>query len=309
MLMKMMNIFKKRKILVTHPGGFHSDDLFATAVLDILLDGHVKIIRTRDSEIIKKGDFIYDVGGIYDPDKNRFDHHQKEGSGQRENGIPYASFGLVWKKYGEQICGSKEVADRIDRKLVQPIDASDNGFDISKPLISGITRRGVDKLFLDQAPTWKEERKNIDKIFIKQSKEVKKFLLREIKISKDEEEGCQIILERYKNASDKRIIIFDISLPRNLYQDTLAMLPEPIYVIMPTGSERSWKIEAIIKSVGTKESRKPFPESWRGLTNKDEKLKEVTGVLDVIFCHKSGFTMQTVSKESAVALAEKALIA
>lgn len=305
----MMNIFKKRKILVTHPGGFHADDLFATAVLDILLDGHVKIIRTNNPEVIARADFVYDIGLVYDPEKNRFDHHQKGGAGQRENGVPYASLGLVWKKYGEQICGSKEVADRIDRKLVQPIDASDNGFDISKPLISGIKRSGVDKLFLDQAPTWKEERKNIDKIFIKQSKEVKKFLLREIKISKDEEEGSKIILNAYNNTIDKRIIIFDISLPRNLYQDTLAMLPEPIYAVIPTGNDKPWKIEAIIKSVGTKESRKPFPESWRGLTNKDEKLKEVTGVLDAIFCHKSGFVMQTVSKESAVALAEKALIA
>lgn len=306
---KKMNVFKRRKILVTHPGGFHADDLFATAVLSIVFDGHVKIIRTSDPEIIAKADFVYDIGLVYDPETNRFDHHQKEGAGQRENGIPYASFGLVWKKYGEQICGSKEVADRIDRKIVQSIDASDNGVDISKPIFPGINRRGVEKLFLDEAPTWKEDRKNIDNIFIKQSKEVKKFLLREVKISKDEEEGCQIIMNGYRNASDKRIIILDISLPRNLYQDTLAMLPEPVYALMPGGDNKSWKIEAIIKSIGTKESRKPFPENWRGLTNGDERLQAVTGVSDVIFCHRNGFTMQAVSKESAIALAEKALIA
>lgn len=304
-----MKIFKKRKILVTHPGGFHADDLFAAATLSIVLDGRVKIIRTNDPEIIAKGDAVFDIGLINSPEIDRFDHHQKGGAGERENGLPYASFGLVWKKYGEQICGSKKVADRIDRKIVQPIDASDNGVDISKPLFDGIVRRGVEKVFMDKIPTWKEKGLNIDKIFTEQVKEVKKFILREVKISKDEEEGNQIIIDSYNKSQDKRIVVLDISLPRNLYQDSLASFPEPIYVIMPTGDGNSWKVEAVIKNIGTKESRKPFPENWRGLRNKDDSLKEVTGISDVIFCHKSGFTMQAVSKESALALAEKALIA
>lgn len=303
-----MKIFKKRKILVTHPGGFHADDLFAAAILSIVFDGCIKIIRTNDPEIIAKGDAVFDIGLISNPEIDRFDHHQKGGAGERENGLPYASFGLVWKKYGEQICGSKKVADRIDRKIVQPIDASDNGVDISKPLFDGIVRRGVEKVFMDKIPTWKEKGLNIDKIFTEQVKEVKKFILREVKISKDEEEGNQIIVDSYNKSQDKRIVVLNISLPRSLYQDSLARLPEPIYVIMPAGDGNTWKVEAVIKNIGTKESRKPFPENWRGLTNKDDSLKEVTGISDVIFCHKSGFTMQAVSKESAMALAEKALM-
>ncbi len=304
----MMNIFKKRKLLVTHPGGFHADDLFAAAVLSIVFGDHIKIKRTNDPEIIAKGDAVFDIGLISNPEIDRFDHHQKGGAGERENGLPYASFGLVWKKYGEQICGSKEVANRIDKKIVQPIDASDNGVDISKPLFDGIVRRGVEKVFMDKIPTWKEKGFNIDNIFIEQVKEVKKFILREVKISKDEEEGNQIIIDSYNKSQDKRIVMLDVSLPRNLYQDSLASLPEPIYVIMPAGDGNTWKVEAVIKNIGTKESRKPFPEKWRGLTNKDDSLKEVTGISDVIFCHKSGFTMQAISKESALALAEKSLM-
>ena len=303
-----MKIFKKRKILVTHPGGFHADDLFAAAILSIVFDGCIKIIRTNDPEIIAKGDAVFDIGLISNPEIDRFDHHQKGGAGERENGLPYASFGLVWKKYGEQVCGSIKVADRIDRKIVQPIDASDNGVDISKPLFDGIVRRGVEKVFMDNIPTWKEKGLNIDKIFTEQVKEVKKFILREVKISKDEEEGNQIIVDSYNKSQDKRIVVLNISLPRSLYQDSLASLPEPIYVIMPAGDGNTWKVEAVIKNIGTKESRKPFPENWRGLTNKDDSLKEVTGISDVIFCHKSGFTMQAVSKESAMVLAEKALM-
>jgi uncharacterized UPF0160 family protein len=132
-----------RKKLITHDGSFHADDVFACATLALLLKKkgeRFKIIRTRDEEIIKKGDYAFDVGGIYDAEKNRFDHHQKGGAGKRlassrvegENGIEYSSFGLVWKKFGEEICGNKEVADFIEQKIVAPIDASDNGIDLCK---------------------------------------------------------------------------------------------------------------------------------------------------------------------------------
>ena len=69
-----MNTVKK---LVTHDGSFHTDDIFACATLSILLDKNkenFEVIRTRDEEIIKNGDYVFDLGGIYEPEKNRFDH-------------------------------------------------------------------------------------------------------------------------------------------------------------------------------------------------------------------------------------------
>jgi uncharacterized UPF0160 family protein len=147
-----MCIFKKRKICVTHNGTFHADDLFATATLSILNKGNIKIIRTRDPKIIAKGDYVYDVGGENDASKNHFDHHQRGGAGVRPNGIPYASFGLVWKAYGEQICGSKEIADRIENKIVQPIDATDEGFDIYTPKIKDVFPYSVEAIFLSEIP-------------------------------------------------------------------------------------------------------------------------------------------------------------
>ena len=64
--------------------------------------------RTRDEERITKADYVFDVGGIYDPSINRFDHHQPGGAGKRENDIPYAAFGLVWKTYGPILCENNE---------------------------------------------------------------------------------------------------------------------------------------------------------------------------------------------------------
>lgn len=305
-------IFKQKKILVTHPGGFHADDLFATAVLSIVLDGNIKIIRTRAPETIAKADFVYDVGGIYDPDTNRFDHHQKDGAGKRENGIPYSSFGVIWKKYGEQICGSKEVTDHVDKKVVQPIDASDNGVDISKPVFPDVFSYSVDSIFLSEIPTQKEDKNNMDKIFKRQTKKAITLLKREIKIAKDEIDGMNTILGYYNKSEDKRIVISDIDFPSYLLQDTLSRLPEPFYFIYPSFRNSKiigWKTEAIRKSPDTMESRKLFPESWRGLMEDSGKLKEVTGISDAQFCHRSGFFLTVGSKEGAITLAQKALIA
>jgi uncharacterized UPF0160 family protein len=114
--------------IVTHSSKFHTDDIFAVATLILVLgEENIEVVRSRDPEVIKTGDYVVDVGGEYNLDTKRFDHHQKGGAGQRENGIPYASFGLVWKHFGTQVSGSEEVMKRIDQQLVQPVDAGDNG--------------------------------------------------------------------------------------------------------------------------------------------------------------------------------------
>lgn len=304
-----MSIFNKKKILITHDGTFHADDLFASAVLYILNNGNVKIVRTRDPKIIAKGDYVYDVGGEYDPSLRRFDHHQKLGAGARENGIQYAAFGLVWKEYGEKICGSSEVSSRIDRSLVSAIDAIDNGMNVVTPIFEEVMPCGIDQAYLNYIPTWKESNKNIDEIFRKQVKEIAKFLVRKIEVVKVDVEGSNLLLDAYKKTEDKRIIITDTDFPRYLFQGTLSRLPEPIYLVYPSSHGNAWKVEAIRKNPNDISSRKLFPESWCGLLGNDPKLPEVTGVPDATFCHRGGFLVTVKSKEGAIALAQKALIA
>src|SRR5262245_29811405 len=124
---------KKKVKLVTHNGSFHADDVFAAATLELMLEKNgetYEITRTRDEEIIKSGDYVFDVGSEYDEAKNRFDHHQPGGAGKHANGAEYSSFGLVWKKFSESLCKSAEEAKIIEAKLVSPVDASDNGMDL-----------------------------------------------------------------------------------------------------------------------------------------------------------------------------------
>src|SRR3989344_7953949 len=89
--------------VITHNGDFHADDVFAMASLMLLHKNKIEIMRTRDEAIINKGaNYVIDVGGIYDDERNIFDHHQSGGAGERSSGIPYASFGLLWSTKGQR---------------------------------------------------------------------------------------------------------------------------------------------------------------------------------------------------------------
>src|SRR3990167_7769204 len=123
--------------IITHSGSFQADDIFAVAIL-LLAVGESEVIRTRDKDQIAAADYVVDVGMVYDPAQNRFDHHQPGGAGERPNGIPYASCGLVWKEFGEMLAGGKEEADLIDTNLMQPLDAHDNGVAIADDRFKGV---------------------------------------------------------------------------------------------------------------------------------------------------------------------------
>ena len=258
---------------------------------------------------MKTGDYVYDVGGEYDPKSNLFDHHQKGGAGNRENGIPYSSFGLIWKEYGEKICGSLDVAFEIDKKIVQPIDAIDNGIDVTTTIYKDVESYTINNITKAFYPTWDEEVKDVDKIFKQEVQKIIPLLEREIKVAQSNIKGEKIIMDDYNNAVDKRIIILSQPFHRFLVRDVLPKLEEPIYYICPSGHSLEWKVETVSTTSDTMESRKLFPESWRGFTDGDPKLREITGVDDIIFCHKSGYLLHVKSKESAIKLAEKALLA
>src|SRR3989338_10478532 len=176
--------------IVTHNASFHTDDVFAVATLQIFLkDVATEVIRTRDPEIIKTSDFIVDVGGIHDEKLKRFDHHQFGGAGERENKIPYASFGLVWKAYGEKITGNKSIADSIDKKLVQYVDAIDNGIDVSKSIFPDVDPYIIQNIAFAFSPTWKEKNYDTLEAFNTLVSLAKKLLEREIVVVTHKEDG------------------------------------------------------------------------------------------------------------------------
>ncbi len=297
----MSNTAKK---LITHYGSFHADDIFAAATLSLYFEKKgeaFEFIRTRDEEIIKSGDVVFDVGGVYDPAKDRFDHHQTGGAGKRDNGVEYASFGLVWKKFGMDLCGDQKVFDFIDKKLVAPIDAWDNGFDLYD-LRGEVSPYLLQHLFFAMYPTWKEDENTKDERFFKCVEIAKLVLSREIVQASDAVEAEEELLKAYNNTVDKRIIILDQNYP---FEFVFHNFPEPVFVVYPRKTDNTWGVKVVRSDPKTFSSRRDLPESWGGLQG--EEFQKITGVQDAIFCHRALFLCGAKSREGAITLAKKAL--
>lgn len=305
----------KKTIIATHNDVFHSDDVFAVAAILALLETTPAVpvvVRTRDKELIRKADFVVDVGGVYDAEKNLFDHHQDGGAGKRENGLPaapstaqagiaYASFGLVWLKFGEQIAGSEKVAALVDANLVIPIDAGDNGIDIYKKTFAAVVPYCVDDYIHNLRPTWQEGMDTLDERFLDAVAEAGRILKREIAHAKAQVDAEVLVRKAYQEATDKRLIILDAFFPN---EKTLSACPEPLFSVFPR-PDGSWNVKAIRDDTSSFHNRKDLPAEWAG--KRDAEFAGITGVSDAVFCHAGRFMAVARSRAGAIKLAELAL--
>jgi uncharacterized UPF0160 family protein len=251
---------------------------------------------------------VFDVGGIYDPEINRFDHHQIGGAGKRENRVPYAAFGLVWKKFGPLLCdGNEEIFQDIDRKLAQPIDAIDNGISISKPLEnSGIYEYGIHGIISAYQNTWKDalnEKRRFEH-FLKLVSFFEDILLHEIEHSRNRSEILEIIEDAYQKSENKEIIEVPYHIGVGEMVQGLHRYQEIKYVV--ARSNKNWKVMAMRKDPSTFSNRKSLPKSWAG--KRGEELQKVTGISDAVFCHNALWLIVAKTRLGAMQLAELALI-
>lgn len=66
------------KVIGTHDGKFHCDEVLACALLKLLPQySDATIKRTRNQTILDTCDVVVDVGGVFDPKNHRYDHHQR----------------------------------------------------------------------------------------------------------------------------------------------------------------------------------------------------------------------------------------
>jgi len=289
------------KKIVTHNGGFHADEVFAVASIQLYLGvENVEIIRTREQSVIDSADWVVDVGGVYDATRLRFDHHQN-GAPVRDNGIPYAAFGLVWQHIGEALSGSADVAAKMEEKLVMPIDADDVGlslYELNEKNINPVTLAGVVALFCPP----RDSGEDVDKAFLKVIDIARDLIEISIKKTKLKEVMRAAVKEKYLSTDDKRVIVFGNPTACSLLID----YPDTLLMINPSNLEGdSWSVVAVPVKKGSFETRISFPESWLGL--RDEELARASGVEDAIFCHKSGYMFKVGSKDGALEVARRCL--
>lgn len=282
--------------IATHNGNFHADDVFSIAALKNIFPAF-NLVRTRDLEVIGKADVVIDVGGIYDPETGRFDHHQRGGAGERENGIPYSSFGLVWKKYGLEICGgNQDVANSVDSSLVSTIDAIDCGH--VEGVSKGISLSQTISMF---NPTWEEE-SHYDVCFDEAVAFASRVLTRFIASASGGINAKSIVAKAIEQAEDPRVIVLEQYTP---WKRTVHALSEDaLFMVYPSDSGQ-WRIQTVPVEPGSFENRKSLPKAWAGLS--DKALQDVTQLDDAMFCHNGLFIGGAASFESTMKMAAMAL--
>src|SRR5689334_18627281 len=290
--------------VATHPGNFHADDVFAIAVLE-LVHGELEVVRTRDPEVQAAADLRVDVGGRSDPATGDFDHHQKGGAGERENGIRYASFGLVWRAHGEALAGSAEAAAAIDERLVCGVDANDVGQTLIEPLVGDIRPMSVSGVVAALNPSWDEELTPAeeDARFAQAVALARGMVEREIAGAAAFDRARGLVAAAIGRAEDPRVIELDSNMPWR--EAVITTAPEALYVVYPKSD--GWGSQAVPREVGSFENRLSFPADWRGRSGAD--LVAATGVPDAVFCHAAGFYASAGSREGIVALVSASIAA
>lgn len=257
----------------THSGKFHADDVFSAALL-LYLNPEIQIIRGNQVPEEFTG-IVFDIG------RGQYDHHQKD-SRIRENGIPYAAFGLLWETLGKEILG-EELAKTFDEDFVQPLDNNDNT-DEKNELAS---------LIGNFNPGW-DSRENQDEAFFQAVSVAGMILENKFERYRGNERAdrrAEEILKSNKEAEESRILILPEFIPcqRRLSETDIAFVVFPSnrggYCIQPQKKEYSLNYKC------------SFPVEWLG--KEKEELAAVTGLESAGFCHKGGFLMTTGTLEDA----------
>lgn len=308
-------------IIATHSGKFHADDVWATMVLDMVFPGS-ELIRTRDPAKIAQADFAVDVGGSWDPDAGRFDHHQKGFQGARESGVVYASAGLVWKEYGARCVSliaskypapvlsdeqARQIAFAIDGDLVQYLDMSDTGAAKNAPggyglsaVISGFNPNWIDEQEAGSAAA-------ADALRLRQFRRAMEFMADILVNAVRYRIGGLRALDQVRQSTllenGRVLFLANSALPwaavvRN-------EMPQVLFVISHNSTERRYMLHTVPATVDTFEARKDLPAAWAGLQGAE--LAAVTGVPDAGFCHNNLFIAAAASYEGALAMARQAL--
>lgn len=255
---------------MTHNGRFHTDDVFSAALLKIL---NPKINIERRAAVPQGY-----TGLVFDLGDGEFDHHG-ERSRYRENGVQYASFGLLWKHYGSTLVNEKE-ARLFDEFFIQPLDQQDNNGG-NNMLCRAITQAN---------PKWDEE-EDADECFFKAVDMAKFILENEIKSMHSTEHAEKIVIECLRQQTDGIVV-----LPKGMPWKAVLIPSEALYVVYPS-MRGGFNAQAVPKAIDSQECKRPFPAEWRG---KKRDLSDMIGIRDLNFCHPHGYLLGADSKEAAI---------
>jgi uncharacterized UPF0160 family protein len=299
---------------LTHSGYFHSDEVTAFAILREADDGiDTSFVRSRSPALIEQASIVFDVGGVYDPGKGRYDHHMPaECAPKRCDGHLYSSAGLIWRDFGRMAlrkmagrpnadglrpddvdANIEELWSRIDHIFIRQIDRVDTGEEKPIPLS-----------YADQIdtfnPNWTEEI-GADASFRRAADFAADTLRRVAKRELSHILSGTLVLQAHAAGADPRILELPRSMP---WQGIVHEHDLPVvYAIYERDGD--WMIAAMPETPGGFDQRVPLPEEWAGL--RDADIQKATGIPDAVFVHAARFCGAARSKEGALGMARKAL--
>ncbi|CAK7335810.1 unnamed protein product [Dovyalis caffra] len=317
----------------THNGSFHCDE--ALGCFMILLTNKysdAEIVRTRDPQVLEGLDAVLDVGGVYDPSRDRYDHHQKGFGEVFGHGFStkLSSAGLVYKHFGKEIIAKELQVNEghpnvhrlflaIYKSFMEAIDAIDNGinqYDTDQPpryvnsthLSSRVGKLNLDWTDPDQSP------KNENGAFERAMALAGSEFLDSVRFhAKSWLPARSIVMEclaaRFDVDRSGEIMFLETFCPWKLHlfelEEELKSDPLVKYVLYQDDRSKQWRVQAVAKSPDSFESRKPLPAQWRGL--RDDDLSRESGIPGGVFVHMSGFIGGNQSFDGALAMARAAL--
>lgn len=290
----------KQANVITHGGTFHADEVLATVILSKVL-GNISVCRTfKVPEEISEKVIVYDIGA------GEFDHHQKGGNGTRENGVPYAAVGLIWKKFGHEIVSDTTnpelVWNLIDRDLIQGIDAIDNG---AMPKAEYPAQAmSFSQTISGFNPNW-DSTEEADDAFLK-AVAFAEIVFDNVLANAASKAKAQKIVDEAIESSEGHIMVLDQFAPWEefIFASTNANAEEIQFVVFPS-NRGGYNWQCVPDAIGSFGQRKTVPAEWKGL--RDSELQTVTGVATATFCHPAGFIGGAETLEDALELAKIAV--
>ncbi|XP_028099547.1 UPF0160 protein MYG1, mitochondrial-like isoform X6 [Camellia sinensis] len=279
----------------THDGSFHCDEALGCFLIRLTNKfSAARIVRTRDPHVLGTLDAVLDVGGVYDPIRDRYDHHQKGFKEVFGHGFTtkLSSAGLVYKHYGLEIIAKELHLDEghqdvyplylaVYKNFIEAVDAIDNGtnqYDTDQP------PRYVNNTNLSS----RVGRLNLDWVDLDQS------------LERENEAFQHALTLTGSEFLEWKLHIFDL-------EEGMKIDPTIKYVIYQDERSENWRVQAVAISPDKFESRKPLPSPWRGLT--DGELSEAAGIPGCTFVHMSGFIGGNQTYKGALDMAKTSLMA
>ena len=254
---------------VTHGGKFHADDVFSGAFLSILRPG----IRIERAFQVPE-DF---TGLAFDLGWGPFDHHQK-GAPIRENGVPYAAFGLLWREFGREFllqnCSPEDAErefSRFDEHFVQPLDLDDNT-GCGHPLASAVGNFN---------PVWDDSGASPDQRYFDAVAFAKTLLLMHFETALASVRASSKVREALF-AMEDHVVTLPVYCP---WKQVLAGT-DAWFVVYPS-QRGGYGAQTVPPKKDGGGSPYDFPEAWAGKSA--EELQALTGLSTLRFCHNSRF--------------------